>query len=158
MELLSAQPSDAAELTAVVFAAKRHWGYPEEWIRLWADELTVDAEYIATNTVVSVLRAGRIIGWCAVVRDTEVWWLDYCWVLPQAMDLGVGRQLVQHVLSLAIKSGVWAVKVIADPHATGFYEKLGFARVGTHPSRPRGRVLPVALAPLRGGVRDYMSR
>ena len=32
--------------TEIAFAAKRVWGYPEVWIRLWADSLTVSAEEV----------------------------------------------------------------------------------------------------------------
>ena len=47
---------DAAGLTAVAHAAKRHWGYPESWIALWERELTVSAELtsVGANTPVTL--------------------------------------------------------------------------------------------------------
>jgi hypothetical protein len=47
IEIRRAEGPEASELTAVAFAAKRHWGYPEAWIDLWADELTVDASVLS---------------------------------------------------------------------------------------------------------------
>jgi hypothetical protein len=32
MQILRANPDDAATLTEIAFAAKRHWGYPELWM------------------------------------------------------------------------------------------------------------------------------
>jgi hypothetical protein len=40
MHIVRAKPEDAANLTGIAFAAKRHWGYPENWIESWRDLLT----------------------------------------------------------------------------------------------------------------------
>ena len=142
-ELRKARPLDANELSAVAFAAKRHWGYPEEWIQLWMDELTVSPEYIEKNIVISAVENCRIVGWCALVDDAGSCRLDYCWVLPEAMQLGIGRQLIEQAFTLAAGLGFAAMKVIADPNALGFYQKLGFKHIGTYPSSPKSRILPV---------------
>ena len=41
-----ATTDDAATLTAIAHAAKRHWGYPEQWIESWSDQLTLSAAYL----------------------------------------------------------------------------------------------------------------
>lgn len=138
-----AECCDASELTAIAFAAKRYWGYPEEWIELWADELTVDANYIATNWVFLAKADSRTVGWCSVSRERGEIWLDYCWVLPEESGNGIGRTLVRRALDLAAELKSPALKVISDPNAEDFYRKLGFHPVGDHPSVPQGRRLPV---------------
>lgn len=141
--LREAVGSDAAELTRIAFAAKRHWDYPEEWIELWADELTVDTGYIEGNWVLAATAGSQIVGWCAVTEDRGQYWLDYCWVLPAAAGNGVGRALVARALGYAAASQSRTLKVIADPNAEGFYRRLGFRLIGDCPSRPEGRRLPV---------------
>lgn len=39
--LRPATPADAAVLTEIAHAAKRHWGYPERWVQLWRAALTI---------------------------------------------------------------------------------------------------------------------
>lgn len=143
VEFRQAVASDASELTRIAFAAKRHWDYPEEWIELWADELTVDAEYVEANWVLAATVGPQIVGWCAVTHDRGENWLDYCWVLPAAAGNGVGRALVARAFGYAAESQSRTLKVISDPNAEGFYRRLGFRRTGDRPSRPEGRRLPV---------------
>ncbi|MEX2126198.1 MAG: GNAT family N-acetyltransferase [Woeseia sp.] len=139
-------------MTSIAFAAKRHWGYPEEWIELWSDELTVDATYAKDNWVFLAEDGARILGWCAVSTDRGGYWLDYCWVLPEAAGRGLGRMLVQRAFRLVAKRRASTLRVIADPNAEGFYRKLGFRCVGYHPSVPKGRRLPVLEAKVSGDV------
>jgi hypothetical protein len=54
-------PQEAAELTKIALAAKRHWGYPERWIKIWIPQLTSNAEYFETNE-----------SWTAVVDNRSV--------------------------------------------------------------------------------------
>lgn len=149
MRIRRAEPGDAGALTDVAFSAKRYWDYPEEWIRLWADELTVNAEYIGTHQVYVAEGDTGVLGWCAVSEDENTWWLDYCWVRPGAAGRGTGRMLVQQARVAAAYHRARALKVISDPNAEGFYAKLGFRRIGEHPSRPEGRTLPVLELSLR---------
>jgi hypothetical protein len=51
IEIRRAATADASELSTIAFAAKRYWGYPEAWIDLWADQLTIDDGYIEANRV-----------------------------------------------------------------------------------------------------------
>lgn len=143
VQIRRAEAGDAIALTDVAFAAKRHWDYPEEWIRLWADELTVDPEYIGTHQVYVAEDDTGVVGWCAVSEDADACWLDYCWVRPEAAGRGTGKLLVQQARAIAADSRAGALKVISDPNAQGFYARLGFRRIGEHPSKPEGRSLPV---------------
>src|SRR5690606_19491917 len=143
IKIRSAATGDASELTIIAFAAKWYWGYPEEWIALWADQLTVDGTYIEANRVFLADDGACILGWCAVAERREEYWIDYCWVLPEATRSGIGRALVQHAFRLVAELRASTVKVVADPNAEGFYCKLGFRLIGNHPSVPSGRSLPV---------------
>jgi GNAT superfamily N-acetyltransferase len=143
IEIRRAEAFEAAELTAIAFTAKRHWDYPEEWIDLWAGELSVDGRYIEENRVFLAADDNRILGWCALSEEREEYWLDYCWVLPEAAGRGIGRALVLQAFRLAAELKFPTLKVAADPNAEGFYCKMGFRRIGDRPSVPYGRRLPV---------------
>lgn len=138
-----AEALEAPELTAIAFAAKLHWSYPETWIDLWADELSIDSRYIDESWVFVALGDDRTLGWCAISEEGGEYWLDYCWVLPDAMGRGIGRALVSRAFHLAAELESSTLKVIADPNAEAFYCKLGFRRIGEHPSVPTGRRLPI---------------
>lgn len=143
IEIRRAEGCEASALTAIAFAAKRHWGYPEEWIGLWAAELTVDSTYIEKNWVFVAKACARTLGWCSVSKEPDQCWLDHCWVLPEAARHGIGRRLVLRTFDLAVELRLPTLKVIADPNAEGFYRRLGFRRIGDHPSVPNGRRLPI---------------
>lgn len=143
IEIRNALPADANELVGIAFAAKRHWGYPEEWIGLWADQMTVDGRYIEANPVFLATDGVRTLGWCAVAEQGEEYWIDYCWVLPEATGLGIGRALVEQAFRIVAEERASTIKVVADPNAEGFYCKLGFRLIGDCPSVPSGRRLPV---------------
>jgi len=143
IDIRRAEALEASELTSIAFAAKRHWGYPEAWIDLWADELSVDGRYIEENWVFLATDGSRTVGWCALSEEGEEYWLDYCWVLPEAAGHGIGRALILQAFRLAAEFGSLTLKVVADPNAEGFYCKMGFRRIGDRPSVPNGRRLPV---------------
>lgn len=42
-----AESEEAWRLSAIALAAKRHWGYPEEWMELWKDEFVITPEYVS---------------------------------------------------------------------------------------------------------------
>ena len=58
--------------------------------------------------------------------DDEAWDLDGLFVEPRVMGRGVGRALVQDVAGRARGTGAREVSVVANPQASGFYERLGF--------------------------------
>ena len=51
MEIVRASPDHARIPTRIAFAAKRHWGYPERWIKYWSDGLTIAPEFARNNEV-----------------------------------------------------------------------------------------------------------
>src|SRR5216110_1659166 len=58
--------ADAPTLTRVAHAAKRHWKYPEDWIRLWQDALTVTPGFIDRHPVCCAVLGARVLGFYAL--------------------------------------------------------------------------------------------
>ena len=92
--LRPARPDDASALTAIAHAAKRHWGYPEEWLRRWVGALTLTPPYLAAHPTWLADENGGAVGFYALHLSEEQAQLDHLWVLPAAMGRGIGRHPV----------------------------------------------------------------
>jgi ribosomal protein S18 acetylase RimI-like enzyme len=145
-----ARPDDAAALTALAHAAKRHWGYPETWLRLWRPQLTLDADFVARHGVWCAVDGDAIVGFCAVSVEGRLAELEHLWVDPGRLRARVGRRLFEHAAGVLRARGATRLGIVADPNAEGFYAAMGARRVGTVPSQPAGRTLPRLVFDLTG--------
>src|SRR3989442_828333 len=91
-----ARPSDAAALTRIAHAAKRHWRYPEEWIALWREALTVTPWVVERTPVYCAEEGGAVVGFYALSGRAPVMELEHCWVLPTRIGRGIGARLLEH--------------------------------------------------------------
>lgn len=143
VDIRPASPTDAPRLTAIAHAAKRHWGYSDELMALWDDDLTLSPQFIASHPVFCAVRDGEIIGFYALLRQGETCELEHMWVDPQHMGTGVGALLFEHAVHTVRSMGGSVLTIVSDPHAEGFYRRMGARRVGRAPSRIAGRYLPL---------------
>ena len=144
-----ALPRDAAALTGVAHAAKRHWRYPEPWIARWRDALTVTPGFVERYTVYCAVEGARIVGFYALSGRGAVPELEHMWVVPRRIGAGLGRQLLAHALMTLRADGARSLRIASDPYAVGFYMKAGARLVGEIASTPRGRTLPLLLLSAR---------
>ena len=144
IEIRRADPQDADTLTEIAHAAKRHWKYPESWIEQWETDLTITREFIATHEVFVATFQDEIAGCCALVVGDSLAEIEHMWIRPEQMGSGVGRALFEHARERAIERGANVLELSADPHAEGFYARMGAKRVGEIPANMNGqsRVLP----------------
>jgi GNAT superfamily N-acetyltransferase len=147
VHIVRVKPEDAATLTAIAFAAKRHWGYPERWIDSWREELTVSPEFIAANETYSAIVDCRAVGFYALGRKGDKLELLRLWVLPDAMGRGIGRTLFMHCIERARVLGGQEIEIESDPNAEGFYQRMGARRFGASISELDGqhRELPILI-------------
>jgi GNAT superfamily N-acetyltransferase len=134
-----ATPDLAGTLTSIAFTAKRHWGYPERWIEEWSPLLTVSVEFIERCDTFIAYQEGRPIGFYAISLEKRAARLDHLWVLPDFMGRGIGRRLLLHALTRCREVGVHTLEIESDPHAQGFYEKMGARRIGDTVGEVDGR-------------------
>ena len=144
LQIRRATPDEGKALTALAHAAKRHWGYPEEWINHWQTDLTITADFIANNEVFVATIEGEIAGCCALVLSETLTELEHMWIDPKHMSKGIGRALFEHTKRRAKELGSNTMELSADPNAESFYERMGAKRIGEVPADvlAESRVLP----------------
>ena len=138
-----ASPADAPLLQRIAYAAKRHWGYPEEYMELWQHDLTVTPAFITAHPVYYAVEDATVVGFYALSAEGSVSELEHMWIDPPHMRRGVGAQLFRHAVGNSVAAGATVLRIVSDPHAEGFYLRMGAQRVGEVASRPSGRMLPV---------------
>jgi GNAT superfamily N-acetyltransferase len=146
MVIRHAFPWDAEWLSALARRAKGSWGYPQEWLDAWTDELTLTEDYISTHRVFIAELAGEAVGVCALEDHGDRWELAHVWVEPGHHGAGVGKMLVQEAIAVARSTRPDPITVKSDPNASGFYQKLGAMEIGREPAPAPGspdRTLPV---------------
>jgi GNAT superfamily N-acetyltransferase len=144
IQIRRANPDEASVLTEIAHAAKRHWGYPENWIQHWKADLTITPEFIAKNEMYVAVKDEEIVGCCAIAFSESMVELEHMWIRPEHMGTGVGRALFTHVKERATDLNLPALELSADPNAERFYERMGAKRIGEVRSEIDGqpRILP----------------
>ena len=147
MQIMAARPEDAARLSEIAFAAKRHWGYPDRWMEIWRDVLTVKPEFIASHETFSAVIDGQSVGFYALGRKGGKMDLLHMWVLPDWMGRGIGRSLFCHAVDRTWVLGFRKLEIESDPNAEAFYRHLGARRIGVniHTVEEQRRELPVLI-------------
>jgi predicted N-acetyltransferase YhbS len=126
IEIRRASSNDAERATELARSAKAHWGYPADWLELWADDLVISAAAIEKHPTFVASIDGEVVGVCQIQEGNVGALLEHVWVDPARHGVGVGRALVEHALGQT--RGV--IAVVADPNAERFYLRLGATRVG----------------------------
>src|SRR5688572_22918554 len=125
-----ALPEEADPLTQIALEAKRHWGYPEHWIKHWESDLTVTDDFIRDNHVYVAEAEGEIRGFYALCVSGDKAELEHMWVTPAFIGTGVGKELFLDAMERAAALEVRDVEISADPNAAGFYERMGATQIG----------------------------
>ena len=134
-----ARPDEAGALTELCRAAKRHWGYPEDWMREWEADLTVTPDFVREHIVAVAEQGGALAGFYGLRRDAEGGWhLEHLWLAPMHIRRGWGRELFQAAVAAARTRGIAEFHIKSDPNAEPFYLKMGAVRVGVEIYELRG--------------------
>lgn len=81
---------------------------------------------------------GEMVGLCGLMRRKEGGRIKGVWVKPGHRRQGHGRAMTDALIALATKENGWR-RLEAYAHHPGFYEDLGWQRVGA--VRPNGAVM-----------------
>lgn len=139
-----AVPADADILTDIAMRAKAHWGYTQDLLDLWAEDLRISPESCRTNCIWVVEAAGEIAGFGEILLRDDYAILDDLWIDPRFMGQGLGKALFRHLCQIAFEADALRVTLESDPFARPFYEHMGARVVGKiQSSSVPGRSLPL---------------
>ncbi|KYG83074.1 hypothetical protein AWW67_06530 [Roseivirga seohaensis] len=141
-EIILAQIEDINELNRISFASKQHWGYPEEWMELWKEDLLLTERDFEVQQIYKLVLEKMIIGFCAIQELPEVYDVTNLWIEPTQIGKGFGKLLLSFCIEKVVLNNKLIV-VEADPNAEAFYANQGFVTYGQKESLPKGRFLPL---------------
>jgi GNAT superfamily N-acetyltransferase len=137
-----ASSDEGEQLRRIAIAAKAHWGYDRGEVVRWASQGDFSAQGLrAKEFFVAEIDASPVAFASLIAGDVAV--LDDLWVEPDAMGHGVGSALFRAVAARAAELGADSLEWEAEPHAGGFYERMGGRRLRDGPPSEWGRILPV---------------
>jgi GNAT superfamily N-acetyltransferase len=141
--IIRALPDQALALQAIARASKQHWGYDTAYMQAWTHDKTLTADFVARHVVFYAADGLKIAGFYALEWEASGCELKHLWVSPDYIGQGIGRDLFRHLLSQLETLGAETCKIVAEPHAEGFYRHMGAVWVGDRAMPQLGQVLPV---------------
>ena len=155
VEITRATPADTVAMTKLIIASKRHWGYPDEWMALWQDELTITPQKLDQRDFYLGKDGDEIVFIYSLSQlDEGRYELEDCWVAAEHIGHGYGRILFDDLKERLRARNASRLKIISDPNAEGFYRKMGAVKVGEEPTKIEGRVFPVLELKITHNHRD----
>lgn len=143
LKYIDAQPEDAALLTATAYTSKKFWGYSDELMELWKEDLSISSEYIVNHKVVKVFEQETFAGFFAIKIEDGNAELDHLWLDPIHIKRNFGRQIFEYLIRYLVSIEIHEMKLIAEPNAKGFYDKMGGKIIGEFQSKISGRMLDI---------------
>ncbi len=131
LQFRRAVAQDAPLLTEIAIAAKRHWGYPDEWMAQWRPDLTLAPTYLRSELVVVAELAGEVVGFAGLSELEGSRFLEHLWLRPSHIGRGFGRTLFLEIARQAQAAGIPELRIKSDPNAELFYLKMGAVRTGS---------------------------
>ena len=141
----SACPDEAGKLTDIAFRSKASHGYDLAFMEACRKELTVSlADFARRLLWIAEDGNGRLLGFAGLWPvENGVAEVDPVYVDPPYKGMGVGQALWAQLESQARLDGAKKLGLDSDPHAVGFYSRMGCRVVGEAPSGSiPGRMLP----------------
>lgn len=153
MKIVKVIINNFEKLTEIAFEAKKHWNYPNKYIKIWQNELTITKDYIKNNIVYLAKLQTEIVGFYSIVyvpkkisgkiQIEKGHWLEHIFIKPKYHNKGIGTQLIEHAKNISKFNKIKKLFIFVDPYAEGFYTKIGAKFLRESPSSIKKRKLPV---------------
>ncbi|SDT68668.1 Predicted N-acetyltransferase YhbS [Mucilaginibacter mallensis] len=144
MKIERANINDNEILTEITKKSKAFWGYSEEQILKWNDDLTISKDYIESNNAFKLLNDNKVIGYYSyIIKEKEIARLDNLFVLPEYIGKGFGKYLVNDFLKLMRNLKIKKIILDSEPNATEFYLRIGFEKIGEFETSIKNRFMPI---------------
>jgi len=145
IEIRAAAVEESAILQRLARASKAHWGYSARYMKLWNFDRTITPEFVEAHPTFCAVSTSQIQGFYALTDEDGFKKLKHMWVHPQHLGAGVSEKLLHHALSLVGRLGAPRMKVVAEPHAEGFYRRMGGRRIAKKYSLRLGQEFPILM-------------
>ena len=144
MNIELADKKDHEILTSITKKSKAYWGYSEEQIEIWSEQLTITESYIETNAVYKLVLDTATIGYYSYFYENDkTIQLDNLFVLPDDIGKGFGQILMNDFLNRMQSMGINKIILESEPNAENFYARFGFVKVGAIETSIKNRFLPL---------------
>ena len=142
--IVVADVSDAKLLTEIALKSKAFWGYSDELIKSWREDLTITSKMIFNCEVYKFMVATKVVGFYVLnpPKNNSIT-LEMLFVLPKFIGNQIGKQLLLHSFEKAKIKEAKNMTLLADPNAVPFYNSQGFYEIDRKESSIAGRFLPV---------------
>ncbi len=141
--LRRSRPEEATQLTELAIRSKRSWGYEPAFMDGVLADMLVSPSMLEREEGLVAEESGSIRGYAIVRFEGQEAVLRDLFIEPDQLRRGLGKFLFDAVVRLARERGALAITLESDPHAVGFYKRMGMQRVGSTPSVVPKRVLPI---------------
>lgn len=144
MNIQKAKPQDHICLTEITKKSKAYWGYSEEQIEKWSNNLTITIEYIQNNDVFNLVEESKIIGYYSYLKqENNQIKLDNLFLLPKYIGKGFGVFLMNDFLQRMRNEKCQKIILDSEPNAEQFYQKIGFKKIGEFETSIKNRFMPI---------------
>lgn len=144
MTITEASINDNEILTEITKKSKAYWGYSEEQILKWNDNLTISKDYIETNFVFKLVNNNEIVGYYSyITKEKKNILLDNLFILPEYIGKGFGKYLMRDFLNRMKNEKFEKITLDSEPNAENFYLKFGFKKIGEFETSIKDRFMPI---------------
>lgn len=141
--IVKATISDAKRLTEIALQSKAFWGYSNELIEDWREDLTITSKMFQEWNVFKFFAEDEILGFYILNRaNIRTSFLEFLFVSPKYIRRRIGTQLLNHAKEYCTARSSAIINVLSDPNAKSFYTKHGFKVIAERESSVPGRFLP----------------
>jgi N-acetylglutamate synthase-like GNAT family acetyltransferase len=141
--IVPAKPTDANTLTKIALESKAHWGYTDEQLESWRDDLTILPETFDSWNGSKFVIDDEIAGFYLLNRvNARTCYVEFLFVRTKFIGKSIGKQLIEHAIVSCRTNSCEVLNVLSDPNAESFYAKHGFKTMYQTESSIPGRFLP----------------
>ncbi len=142
--IIKAIIQDSETLTNIALTSKAHWGYSNEIIESWRNDLTITSKMIKEMIVFKIIINNHIAGFYVLNPPKgNTIELEMLFILPEFIGQGIGKRLLQHSFEKSIELKANSMILLADPNAVPFYKSQGFVIIDKKESSIPNRFLPI---------------
>ncbi|UPZ17713.1 GNAT family N-acetyltransferase [Flavobacterium humidisoli] len=144
MNIQKAKIEDHIRLTEITKKSKAYWGYSDEQMEKWSNNLTITIEYIETNSVFNLVDENQIIGYYSYFRlENNQVKLDNLFILPEYIGKGFGSFLMNDFVERMRNEKCQKIILDSEPNVEQFYQKIGFTKIGEFETSIKNRFMPI---------------